>query len=93
MDYTKQEDRLANNKYHYYIKHYLNDKNQSKTSENTNQKGNKQNSNSISLDSSRRNNRSFMGRNDDNQIDFDINSPSSTLSRHQVNHILNDIKF
>lgn len=24
MDYSKQEDRLTNNKYHYYIKHYLN---------------------------------------------------------------------
>ena len=29
MDYTKQEDRLTNNKYHYYIKHYLNSKNPS----------------------------------------------------------------
>ena len=29
MDYTKQEDRLTNNKYHYYIKHYLNSKNSS----------------------------------------------------------------
>jgi len=28
MDYSKQEDRLTNNKYHYYIKHYLNNNNQ-----------------------------------------------------------------
>ncbi len=37
MDYSKQEDRLTNNKYHYYIKHYLNNtKNQiSVNTENT----------------------------------------------------------
>ena len=35
MDYSKQEDRLTNNKYHYYIKHYLNNKN------NNNDKNNK----------------------------------------------------
>ncbi len=28
MDYSKQEDRLTNNKYHYYIKHYLNSNDQ-----------------------------------------------------------------
>lgn len=88
MDYSKQEDRLANNKYHYYIKHYLNDRNQALNRSSDiiiSQKGTKSNLNFNEKDSSRKNFGS-LDRNEDNQIDFDLNSSTATFSRHQVNN-------